>query len=1207
MTGPAPVSMLGKLFSLGSGVPSAHQESRQSSSSKPASSLESVQEDIHTRSLLFPDTNALYQHRNDQMFPLTAASALPPSMTPSPFDFNGDVDLEMRDVRVLVMQDALASVNASLLFDSHPGPVVASPVDRAAAAGSFQDARRMPPTSPRKSSLGQGSRPVVIQPDSPQLRQGAFDRRGSMHGRTQTFAETDVQRAAREYREELATFTSCIFGSSELLSYKGTSTKVHVVPTDSRYASDQSVLEGKGSVGRSSMRSSRLAHSYSSELVSPTHAPTSFMTGAHASLRQDRKKALITRLFPVVLATEDDSSPTKQDEASAGFPFPAAEDTGAKKKKAKPTQKRTPMYAVVLVVQLPPPAAAKTPFRFPGSLTDQDSFPSSFSSTRRSGWTVLGSGLFNDSTDSVFPFDGEDHMDFITQHWDIIMRTLTHLQSVVAMTLSEMLQQADRAVPDPQPSSHFVTRTPSLSNRRAEEHQFPKPPKTNSKIVALAPNCLAQDVRIMQEIEAARSRIVTGLKAVRVVTGQGRWGIWREEARVITKMAAPNDERMFFNLLTAFLAVHTDWLQALCPSWYRKRYIQLQRTKGEDDLAVSSRTIIVADDKMVARRLIFLLSAFLPAQQHVPTVRAHRPSTSASFGGLSHSPPSVIVPIGREESLRRKMTRRTGGAPRRASHSRTISQSTRTSIPASLAHLSIESHGPHHERRGSDTASIRTANVVITDYVSRMSNVATTATVAADTTVPHFSTFHRSESAASARPGTSESTATDDLRRTLTRGESGGHVGNMTGGDSRQGSRWSVISGLWSGSRRRDSTSTTAVESSRRPSTSYGTLEPLSPTKPRRPDRLKEMVREVAAAEAQSSERATEDDPETPRGAPEGQGGEESISQITKPRRWIDSPAFDSPIKATVNVEDGVVDVDVPFPDYLTSLDTAVSSPSSSGYLSTPGIGIGGGLESFEQSSRLAIDGDLPLNSAGWLQSYHPDFALQAIPPQQNLLERVKASLKAEPSPSIGSLTVAGYPQGLRWVDISSAIVADTTTGTIKRIQYRRLIRPKAGIDRSTTPGHNAPLLTPSILPYESQLEEEFVEDDITVAEDRLVEAVQRLVALRQQMSGDQSKTSSGGSSDSSRSNSKAPSPDDDRPTSRPPPSTSESHPRRPATVLPEVHRNECKTVVLTALSELIKDVVENRGSHTYPPERENAIQAAVRGWMERVEVGVTE
>jgi hypothetical protein len=365
------------------------------------------------------------------------------------------------------------------------------------------------------------------------------------------------------------------------------------------------------------------------------------------------------------------------------------------------------------------------------------------------------------------------------------------------------------------------------------------------------------------------------------------------------------------------------------------------------------------------------------------------------------------------------------------------------------------------------------------------------------------------------------------------------------------------------------------------------------------------MVREVATVEAGEAG-AAQDDPETPRGVREEQAAEETADTMVRPRRWLDSPAFDSPVKTSINAEDGVIDVDVPFPDYLTSFDTAVSSPSSSGYLSTPGLGAGAGLDAFEQAARLAIDGDLPLNSAGWLQSYHPDFALQAIPPQQNLAERVKASLKAEPSPSIGVLSPAGFPQGPRWVDVSSAVIADVTTGKIKRIQYRRLIRPKPGIDRSGN-AQNAPLLTPSILPYESQLEEEFIEDDISIAEDVLVEAVQRVIA-QPHLGADMSKAGSGGSSDSSRSNSKAPRQAGERSTSRSPPSTAEAGvetvaPRAPAAVLPEVHRNECKTVVLTALSELIRDVIENRGQE-HPRERDNAIRAAVRNWVETVEVG---
>jgi hypothetical protein len=966
------------------------------------------------------------------------------------------------------------------------------------------------------------------------------------------------------------------------------------------------------------MRSSRLAQSYSSEVVSPI-APTSFMTsgsGRHA----DRKKVLITRLFPVILLNDDELKPTPMSqvsEGSAGFPFPTTPDElPLKKKKPQPKQKRTPMYAVVLVIQLPtmssqlvPPSTAKSGFRGPSSYTDQGSFPSSFNSGRRSGWTMVGAGLYNESLEPPYPGDVEDRLDSLTQHWDIIMRTLTHLQSVIATTLGNMLKQADLASPDPFPASMsaFVARTPSLSGRRGDEPQPLKPPKSNAKLVTLLPNSLIQDQHVSQEIDNARSRIVTGLRATRVVTGQGRWGIWREEARWMAKWSAEEHCPFFQNLLTGFLATHTDWLQALGPAWYRKRHYEQQKAKGEEDLSLPARTVIVAQDKMAARRMVFLLSAFLPANQQLPSARTHRPSTSASHGQYSHSPPTAfVVPILREESLRRKINRRTG--PRRGSHSRTASQSTRSSgVPAQLAHLSMEGH---HERRFSDAAPIRTSTLPIpgNDLVSRKSSAATTATITPETTVAHLATINRADSRRSARPGSSGSVAADDLKRTLKRGESTGQS-SIGSTDSRsQSSRWgSVISGLWS-ARRRDSTNMTTQSHH-----SGGAGDnPPSPSKFRtmRSDKLADMVREVSAVEEQGRDSVEVEndgqgpDPETPRGMPDEQH-EGFPSEILSQMKRTPDPAgaFESPVKTSINIDDGVIDVDIPFPDYITSFETAVSSPSSSGYLSTPGFG-SGALEGFEQSSRVGVDGDLPLNVAGWLQTYHPDFALQAIPPQDDLKEQVKASLRAEPSPAV-SQHVADQLND-RWVDISTAIVADTVNFTVTRIRYRRLIRPKmAALPGPIGSGlYSGALLTPSIMPYEQQLEEEFIEESINSLDETLVAAVDRIMA---QAASDAGKGSSSGSSPSDS----RPQDQSDGDPSQPEETVSPEEPRHPPPVFQEVPRGECKTVILSALSEIIREVIDKREKELQSEagligerEKENALREAVRAWVEGVEMG---
>ena len=154
--------MLGRLLHLGSGGSPGTPSQASGKLSRPISSLESVQEDIHTRNLLFPDAHALYQHRNDQVFPLSTTSTTPATSTANAFDYSGDVDLDVRDVRVIIMQDALGPSNASLLFDSHPAPA-APPNER---PPSTQDLRRGP-ASPRKSSVGQRAQPLVIQAHDP--------------------------------------------------------------------------------------------------------------------------------------------------------------------------------------------------------------------------------------------------------------------------------------------------------------------------------------------------------------------------------------------------------------------------------------------------------------------------------------------------------------------------------------------------------------------------------------------------------------------------------------------------------------------------------------------------------------------------------------------------------------------------------------------------------------------------------------------------------------------------------------------------------------------------------------------------------------------------------------------------------------------------------------------------------------------------------
>lgn len=311
------------------------------------------------------------------------------------------------------------------------------------------------------------------------------------------------------------------------------------------------------------------------------------------------------------------------------------------------------------------------------------------------------------------------------------------------------------------------------------------------------------------------------------------------------------------------------------------------------------------------------------------------------------------------------------------------------------------------------------------------------------------------------------------------------------------------------------------------------------------------------------------------------------------------SSAFESSVKTSINAEDGVIDVDVPFPDYIASFESAISSPSSSGYLSTPGFP--GGLEFFEQSAQFSIDGDLPLNAAGWLNQFHPDFALQALPPQDNLLENVKASLRAEPTPI--SDFASGTETSERWVDVSSVIIADTTSNSITRHTYRRLVKPRMPAERvchaaASTANGWIPV-TPFILPYECHFEEDWMEEDVSTSDVALREAIERVIHFTPD-------TSKGSSSNSSQTPSHSQGSTD---SGRTVPDTVSETTQMANTPL-DVPRVQCKAVVLSTLEDMVRDAIDNRemngqgggGSHKDVWQTHNILRDAVRQWATSLE-----
>jgi hypothetical protein len=303
-------------------------------------------------------------------------------------------------------------------------------------------------------------------------------------------------------------------------------------------------------------------------------------------------------------------------------------------------------------------------------------------------------------------------------------------------------------------------------------------------------------------------------------------------------------------------------------------------------------------------------------------------------------------------------------------------------------------------------------------------------------------------------------------------------------------------------------------------------------------------------------------------------------------------------VKTSINEDDGVIDVDFPFPDYITSFESAISSPSSSGYLSTPGIA--GGLDSFEHLARLSADGDQTLNAAGWLSQFHPDFTLQAIPPQDDLIDQVKATLRSEPTPRY-AVHASAVDSPELWVDMGSVVIADATTNSVRRIVHRRLVKPRHlgerhGATNATSGQATVIPQTPSILPYETQLEEEFTEETVYKADVALVEAMEKVMKFQPDDNKDsplaRSVSRSGSDSDITLGE------------------TLPENSQLPPNSL-EVPRVRCRTIVLSALEDIIRDVMDRHdrrndqaGGHAGGRYQDSLLQEAVREWVSRLGTG---
>lgn len=1210
--------MLGRLLSSAASTlnPASY------SSRNNGTPLESVTEEEHTSGLLFPDASLL-RRSNTHTYPLQTTFHSPNASIAGAYDDRGGMELDaIKDFRVIVAQNALGDRDACVLLDTRASadtpptglginshePEQTGPCHTRAVSSLSRRTRRSFLTQSsvvEQSPLSTAADTRRSTPASP----GAFAR---ARGRSSTLAPAGTwhdSSASRPSADSNDTgLLNCIFGSSAF-SYRGSSTKMHIISADD----DPGMVASASPAARSPL--TRAYTTGSPGLIGPPRAP---------EVKPPAKvTVLLTRMFSVNFPEGAEASAERHDYASAlyqeslpemGFPFP---DVAKQRKKIK--EKKTPMYAVAITIQIPLLAriSGRPVSRF--STLGYDSPRTGLSSSLDSDYRWPG-GLLDDSLSAASPPASlDERLDLLVDHWDVITRTLSHLERLARNEILFLLRKVD-----------------SLSGPQPKPAKPPNMQRTNQTIVHLPANILAVNSRLKEEALRSTRRISVALQTPYVVTGQSRWGVWREEGRSIARGLGDKEQNFFFLvLLTAFLGNHTEWLNTLGPEWYRRRHQQQLKAQQDTDPVLTHRTVIVCPDKMTARRLIFLLAAFLPSKQRPePIPSPLRPGTSTSMRAVSQSPPAV--PVLRQESLRRAIERRAraqrlnvGASEQNDQPRRSVSISSQDTSQRSFEGMDTIPQGqPVSARRGSDARSIRTLNPNIQPRDHRVQSVSgatiSMTTQSSTVPVPHFSSQQtRSSQGGSDRsgPDTNESLASENLLKNLQRSDSSAMSTN--GSLPTAGGRWGgLFSGLWS-SRHETSTDGTdyfspSAARKRSVSTIPGPAVRGAPT-------LGQMVKEVTEDETEhehglettfsgniSIPAASTDVPHSPR------------DETTEPSS-LTSQARESPLKMSVRAEEGVVDVDLPLPGFLSlssSDDSTIASPKKT-RTSVTSMDILGSTH----SSGSGFHGPLKENDgpashvAGWLRMFHEDFTLQAVRPYGALEADIKRAMQAEPSPHTPSTPDADGSG--RWVDVATTLIADTRTSSIKRLRLRRkIVVGHNGYAQSQTPpspagtlrsGHarSASQYTASPAGYgkssegslafggqdPSYAEEQFIEEPVMDLDAILVDAVERVL---------------GQSGYSSIAHSRAPSPS----RARRGEDKGQTTPRGEESPAAEVPRAECRKMVLGALEEVVRVVTaehcrEDVDTELSAADRErrrgmagadNTLREGIRKWLLDVE-----
>ena len=1121
--------------------------------------LESVTEEAHTSDLLYPELDSL-QKSQHHAFPLKHGDPSSIVAAANSSDDRGGLSIHHpRDIRFIVGQ--YIGGQSRVLFDTQPPlPSFANrkslDFDRSSQRdhGSKQANAHCSRTAPhtRQSSLSQGISSASCSlglPLSPVDEAHGLFERESRRANTSDGGTLHSQ-LVREERRETDAMLSSIFGATGHRIAAGM--KVHIKPYAPAQSDAVRLMGTSNSRLGSQRRRTPLTRSTTAEDLHSFASIQDHNSTMQQVSRRQRSSILITKIFyldpsdgDLRSVIEDNSGKSTHNNSQTSKKF------------------RTPAFAIAMIIYVP--------LQLPTNKLS--------SSARISPAIGQHSLMMPPDAPNQLSMEAFDKsVDYIMSHWDTIMRALSSLEIVVRCKISDALSQLE---------VHGLTQSPLPSPiaSTTRPHRLRAPPLP---VLQLPEDGLQQSSVVNKALELASQRIVSAFQIRGVAVGQGRWGVWRDEARGVGHWAGGREQNFFFfNLLTAFLGNHTEWLDAMNSKVSRGKRSRIRDHPylPQHDI-IRHRTVVVSRDKMAARRVIFLLSAFLPPSQPTPkrqvelksdvSLSIPTPAGSPLTRSLLSNDLSIIdsentghLDVGWKGCRNNDIKSLDLDAATEVSDDRTITES-----PMIRQRSSILRHAYDFPDAGF-TGIVALPSTAVGPRFKR-AGATTTASILPEHAIPvaHFSSITpepRLTAAVDQRPGSSSSAASFALHRTLSRSDSMDYSG--TSAESQSTGRW-----FWN-SRRGSSTETSETPISS--AEGLGIFVPKDLRESRTKDKIPFPLDDASViAAGQTAARthtcASQDDADT-------------LSQLSQPK---DIPRCrdriePSPLDLSVNEIDGVIDVQLPS---LGSQPSSFGSPTNSPQALRMNSG------RFKDSLRtvspsLLTSSVVPSHRnftsvsgvAGWLRKFHQDLLLQAVQPHDTLKEDIKLAMRTEATPLPATALNHDTHEGVQdWTDICVTLVADISTFTLTRITLRR--------KNASHSRHQADALLG--LDSDENPQEEFLEESLIEHDATLTEAVEKILS----QSGQASHVASEGTSQASQSASRVSS----RPSS-PSQRTAHSGERR----LPlEIHKSECRRMVLGALEQVASSVRNEMAETTQvksqaEDEMKDPLRAGIRRWFE--------